>query len=51
MARYWSAVAVGNIGTTSACAALRDAARTETHPFVKEGIQVALERACRDENA
>lgn len=51
MARYWSAVAVGNIGTTSACAALRDAARTETHPFVKEGIRVALERGCRDENA
>jgi len=51
LTRYWSAIAVGNIGTPFGCAALRNAAKTETHPFVREGIQVALERGCRDENA
>jgi hypothetical protein len=50
LTRYWSAIAVGSIGTPLGCAALRNAAKTETHLFVREGIQVALERGCRDEN-
>jgi HEAT repeat protein len=48
LTRYWSAIAIGNIDTRTGCAALREAARSETHPFVKEGIQTALERGCRD---
>jgi len=50
LTRYWSAIAIGSIGAPEGCGALRDAGKTEAHPFVLEGIQDALERACRDEN-
>ena len=45
LTRYWSAIALGRIGTPGACGALRSA--KEEDDFVLEGINSALEQACQ----
>lgn len=44
--RYWLAIALGEIGTEDACAALRAALDREKDPFALLGIEEGLNRAC-----
>jgi len=47
LTRYWSAIALGRIGTPGACGVLRSAEAKEEDDFVLEGINYALEQACK----